>query len=58
MGDIPLTAVSPPKEEVGGLAAQLLLSRMDFGSDAVSHRVDVQPRLIVRASCGAAPRDR
>ncbi|MGW3439464.1 GntR family transcriptional regulator [Streptomyces bacillaris] len=58
VGDIPLTAVSPPKEEVGGLAAQLLLSRMDFGSDAVSHRVDVQPRLIVRASCGAAPRDR
>ncbi|MFJ5869354.1 GntR family transcriptional regulator [Streptomyces parvus] len=58
VGDIPLTAISPPKEEVGALAAQLLLGRMDFGSGAVSHRVDVQPRLIVRASCGAAPRDR
>ncbi|MFD4025981.1 GntR family transcriptional regulator [Streptomyces sp. NPDC058576] len=58
VGDIPLTAVSPPKEEVGALAAQLLLGRMDFGSGAVSHRIDVQPRLIVRASCGAAPRDR
>ncbi|NEE39034.1 LacI family transcriptional regulator, partial [Streptomyces sp. SID7982] len=58
VGDTPLTAISPPKEEVGALAAQLLLSRMDFGSGAVSHRVDVQPRLIVRASCGSAPRDR
>ncbi|MZG05511.1 GntR family transcriptional regulator [Streptomyces sp. SID5614] len=58
VGDIPLTAISPPKEEVGALAAQLLLGRMDFGSGAVSHRVDVQPRLIVRASCGAAAGDR
>ncbi|MFJ6985885.1 MULTISPECIES: GntR family transcriptional regulator [unclassified Streptomyces] len=57
VGDTPLTAVSPPKEEVGALAAQLLLRRMDFGPGAVSHRIDVQPRLIVRASCGAAPRE-
>ncbi|MFE9016048.1 GntR family transcriptional regulator [Streptomyces cyaneofuscatus] len=55
VGDVPLTAVSPPKEEVGALAAQLLLSRMESGPGAVSHRVRIRPRLIVRASCGAAP---
>lgn len=53
VGDVPLTAVSPPKEEVGALAAQLLLHRMESGPGAVSHRVSIQPRLVVRASCGA-----
>ncbi|MEK8169569.1 substrate-binding domain-containing protein [Streptomyces sp. M19] len=54
VGDVPLTAVSPPKSEVGALAAQLLLRRMDAGDDALCHRVEIQPRLVVRASCGAA----
>ncbi|MFI1224718.1 MULTISPECIES: GntR family transcriptional regulator [unclassified Streptomyces] len=58
VGDIPLTAVSPPKEEVGAIAARLLLRRMESGPGAVSHRVHIQPRLVVRASCGAATRDR
>ncbi|GAA3113189.1 substrate-binding domain-containing protein [Streptomyces rectiviolaceus] len=54
VGDVPLTAVSPPKSEVGALAAQLLLRRMEAGDDALCHRVEIQPRLVVRASCGAA----
>lgn len=54
VGDVPLTAVSPPKSEVGALAAQLLLRRMEEGDDALCHRVEIQPRLVVRASCGAA----
>ncbi|MFF1920611.1 GntR family transcriptional regulator [Streptomyces sp. NPDC058221] len=54
VGDVPLTAVSPPKSEVGALAAQLLLSRMESGEGALCHRVEIQPRLVVRASCGAA----
>ncbi|RII15954.1 Arabinose metabolism transcriptional repressor [Streptomyces sp. YIM 130001] len=53
VGDVPLTAVSPPKSEVGALAAQLLLGLLDSGGDAPSHRVEIQPRLVVRASCGA-----
>ncbi|KJK42648.1 GntR family transcriptional regulator [Lentzea aerocolonigenes] len=53
VGDIPLTAVSPPKTEVGALAAQLLLQRIDGGRNVPSQQVLIQPRLVVRASCGA-----
>ncbi|WP_069169718.1 GntR family transcriptional regulator [Streptomyces griseus] len=53
VGDVPLTAVSPPKAEVGALAAQLLLRRLEAGHDALCHRAEIQPRLVVRASCGA-----
>lgn len=55
VGDIPLTAVSPPKEQVGALAAQLLLRLLDPDDDTPPHRVQIQPRLVVRASCGAPP---
>lgn len=51
---MPLTAVSPPKSEVGALSDQLLLRRMEAGDDALCHRMEIQPRLVVRASCGAA----
>lgn len=54
VGDLPLTAVSPPKLEVGALAAQILLHRMDAGADALPYRTQILPRLVVRASCGAA----
>ncbi|MEV8060318.1 GntR family transcriptional regulator [Streptomyces antimycoticus] len=53
VGQVPLTAVSPPKSEVGALAAQLLLRRMEAGDNALCHRVEIQPQLVVRASCGA-----
>ncbi|WP_394619569.1 GntR family transcriptional regulator [Lentzea sp. JNUCC 0626] len=54
VGDVPLTAVSPPKSEVGALAAQLLLHRIDGGRTVPSQQVLIQPRLVVRASCGSA----
>ncbi|MGI5499906.1 GntR family transcriptional regulator [Lentzea sp. CA-135723] len=54
VGDVPLTAVSPPKTEVGALAAQLLLHRIDGGRTVPSQQVLIQPRLVVRASCGSA----
>ncbi|MGY0021607.1 GntR family transcriptional regulator [Streptomyces sp. YJ-C3] len=54
VGDVPLTAVSPPKTQVGVLAAQLLLARMNGGPDTPAQRVDLLPRLVVRASCGGA----
>ncbi|NGN69978.1 GntR family transcriptional regulator [Streptomyces sp. A7024] len=53
VGDVPLTAVSPPKAEVGSLAAELLLRRLESGEQAPTHRVQLQPRLVIRASCGA-----
>jgi DNA-binding LacI/PurR family transcriptional regulator len=53
VGDVPLTAVSPPKSEVGALAAQLLLHRIEGGRNVASQQVLIQPRLVVRASCGA-----
>lgn len=55
VGDLPLTAVSPPKTEVGVLAARMLLARMDAGAEAPAERVDLLPRLVVRASCGGTP---
>lgn len=52
VGDVPLTAVSPPKSEVGALAAEILLRRLN-GAEQLVHRVHLQPRLVVRRSCGA-----
>lgn len=55
LGEVPLTAVSPPKSEVGALAAELLLRRIDQGASTPIHQVQLQPRLVIRASCGASP---
>ncbi|WP_258534824.1 substrate-binding domain-containing protein [Streptomyces sp. PT12] len=58
LADVPLTAVAPPKHELGELAARLLLDRLDApepGAVPVRQLV-LQPRLIVRASCGAGAR--
>lgn len=53
LGEVPLTAVSPPKSEVGALAAELLLRRLEQGPATPIHQVKLQPRLVIRASCGA-----
>ncbi|WP_254705683.1 GntR family transcriptional regulator [Streptomyces vilmorinianum] len=55
VAEIPLTAVSPPKFQVGRLAAQILLRRLTDGDASPLHQVQLRPRLVVRASCGAAP---
>lgn len=47
-----LTAVAPPKREVGAAAAELLLRRLDGGADLPVRRVDLLPTLKVRGSCG------
>lgn len=55
LAEVPISAVSPPKEEVGRMAAEVLLRRIELGEVAPATRVVLQPRLAVRASCGAAP---
>jgi DNA-binding LacI/PurR family transcriptional regulator len=57
LADIPLTAVVPPKREVGEQAARLLLERVAearAGTAAAARRhLELLPTLRVRASCGA-----
>lgn len=53
LGSTPLTAVSPPKHEVGRVAAQLLLRRFaEAEASGAGHpqRVELLPELKVRGS--------
>ncbi|MEU2504353.1 substrate-binding domain-containing protein [Streptomyces sp. NPDC007863] len=59
LADTPLTAVAPPKRQVGRHAAELLVERLRGGADeeeAAARHVSLLPRLRVRASCGATAR--
>jgi DNA-binding LacI/PurR family transcriptional regulator len=51
--EVPLTALAQPRYEVGRLAAQILLRHIEVGDDAMITQVRVEPKLIVRESCGA-----
>ncbi len=51
----PLTAVGQPTTDLGRTAAQLLLERLEH-PERPFRKVILQPRLIVRASCGAVLR--
>lgn len=55
LAEVPLTAVAPPKHELGEHAARLLLDRLNAPDPrAVPVRqLFLQPRLTVRSSCGA-----
>ncbi|KAA0942230.1 substrate-binding domain-containing protein [Streptomyces apricus] len=46
----PLTAVSPPKAEVGRTAAELLVRRLGESGGHPARRVELLPRLMVRGS--------
>ncbi|MGW7280770.1 substrate-binding domain-containing protein [Streptomyces sp. NPDC054844] len=51
LGSPPLTAVSPPKTEVGRTAAELLLQRLsEAPGSRPGRRVELLPRLMVRGS--------
>ncbi|CAM5544135.1 LacI family transcriptional regulator [Streptomyces spiroverticillatus] len=51
--DPPLTAVRPPKHQLGTTAADLALSRLTSPPTRPIHRVHLWPTLVIRASCGA-----
>ncbi|MEO3755532.1 substrate-binding domain-containing protein [Streptomyces sp. B6B3] len=53
LAEVPLTAVAPPKRQIGGCATGLLLDQLD-GRRPSTHNVVMQPRLVVRQSCGHA----
>ncbi|GAA2252849.1 LacI family transcriptional regulator [Streptomyces ruber] len=60
LGSVPLTAVAPPKAEVGRAAAELLLRRLAFehGTATVPEavrRIELLPELKVRGSAQAPP---
>ncbi|WP_327267586.1 substrate-binding domain-containing protein [Streptomyces sp. NBC_01218] len=60
LGTTPLTAVSPPKAEIGRAAAELLLYRLEgsAGARGPVRRTELLPELKVRGSTqGVAPRD-
>jgi DNA-binding LacI/PurR family transcriptional regulator len=50
LAEPPLTAVRPPKNHVGRLAVELLVSRLIDGERRPSQRVLVAPELVVRGS--------
>ncbi|HEV2344255.1 MAG TPA: substrate-binding domain-containing protein [Actinocrinis sp.] len=55
---VPLTAVAPPKYEVGRAAATALLARIGVAGDPPIRQTVLLPKLVVRTSCGAALRAR
>jgi LacI family transcriptional regulator, galactose operon repressor len=55
--DPPLTVVQQPTRELGRVAARLLLSRLDGSPPTAPVTEVLQPRLLVRRSCGANAAD-
>jgi DNA-binding LacI/PurR family transcriptional regulator len=55
--DPPLTVVQQPTRELGRVAARLLLSRLDGSPPSAPVTEVLQPRLLVRRSCGANAAD-
>jgi DNA-binding LacI/PurR family transcriptional regulator len=55
--DVPLTAITSPRRQLGREALRLLASRIAPVSDRTSppYQVQLLPSLTIRASCGAVP---
>jgi DNA-binding LacI/PurR family transcriptional regulator len=52
--EVPLTTVALPKYEMGQHAAKILFEHIQAeGAGCEMHQVMLEPRLVVRASCGA-----
>ncbi|MDO5737235.1 MAG: GntR family transcriptional regulator [Propionibacteriaceae bacterium] len=50
---VPLTAIRPPKYQLGQMAAEILLRRMRSGALLPLEQVQLRPSLVVRESCGS-----
>lgn len=53
---VPLTAIAPPKYQLGQLAADILLRRMRSGPLVPLEQIQLRPALVIRASCGSTIR--
>jgi len=51
---VPLTAIAPAKRRLGSTAAELLARRIREGGDCPVTHLSLQPRLVIRDSCGAS----
>jgi LacI family transcriptional regulator len=52
--EVPLTTVALPKYEIGRQATQILFERIEADdADSEPHQVMLEPKLIIRTSCGA-----
>lgn len=57
LATVSLSTISPPRFEVGAAAAELVLHHLTQGVKAAARHIEMQPRLIVRASCAVDPAD-
>lgn len=55
---VQLTTVSQRKYEMGNLGVQILIDYIERGETDYTHKVVLEPRLIIRGSCGALLRKR
>ncbi len=53
--DPPLTTVRVPRQEMGRLAAEMVIQILNAPGTAAVRRLLIQPELVVRSSCGPCP---
>lgn len=51
--NVPLTTVAQQKDKIGKIAAQFLLERINGRKKESCQHIQIEPRLVIRASCGA-----
>lgn len=51
---VPLTAVAPPKYQLGKLTADVMIRRLQGGESSALEQIRLRPVLVIRESCGAA----
>ncbi|WP_129669594.1 LacI family DNA-binding transcriptional regulator [Phytoactinopolyspora endophytica] len=54
--DTPLTAIAPPKHDVGDIAVELLIARLAHADERAGRHIMLHPELRIRESCGGARR--
>lgn len=57
LAEVPLSAMSPAKFQLGVTAAEVMLRRLENGRSSPVLQVKLRPHLVVRESCGASAFD-